>query len=161
MAIDLHFLWNFSSVEASQGVWSFLAVYPSVILPAFIGVLALVGFSLDRERDSLRRHLAPELRNGLLSQEEYDALGTGRIGASVRALREGGIEGWRTHLRFRRTASRLAFLRERVSKRAPEEDAGREAAHAQVLSELKRERDATRHQPRPGQLAGGRGGSTA
>lgn len=142
MAMDLHFLWDFAAAQASEdgGVVEVI-MYLAVIMPALLGVLALAGFSLGQERAILRRNLTPELQNGLLSQEEYDSLSTarGRLGSSLHALEKGGIEGWRVHSRFRRTATRLAFHRQRVSESgtASEEDTSREAAYVESLRDLK------------------------
>ncbi len=89
LAMALHFLWNLS---ASLGALFFVA-YVLVMVPAFCGLLILIGFSLRHEGRIIRQHLAAELQSGLLDARGYEALCTvrGRFGESCSALGHGGI----------------------------------------------------------------------
>ena len=101
--------------------------------------LALAFIALGREGRVIRQYLTPELRNGLVTRQEYDTLGSvrGRIGASFGAMR-GGFGPWRAHSRFARAATELAFHRDRVQRGITSVDASsREAAYVQQLRNLK------------------------
>lgn len=137
-AMVLHSLWNSSGIPL--GLIGFLLVYLLVMAPVLIGVLVVVAFSLRREGRIIRHYLTPELQSGLLSRQEYEALGSvgGRLGASWRALTGGGFGAWRTRGRFHQAASELAFHRDRVQRGiSSSDDAGREAAYVRVLHELR------------------------
>ncbi len=134
----LHALWNFSGIPL--GLISFFGTYLLVMVPALIGVLVMVFFGLRREGRVIRHYLTPELQSGLITQQEYDALGSvgGRIGASFRALSSGSFGGWRAHSRFSQTATELAFHRDRVARGITSVDAAsREATYVQLLRGLK------------------------
>jgi RsiW-degrading membrane proteinase PrsW (M82 family) len=137
-AMFLHSLWNTSGIPL--GLVSFFGVYLLVMIPVFIGVLAVIIFALRREGRIVRYYLTPELQSGLISQQEYQQLGSvfGRIGSSFRALSSGGFGGWRAHSRFAQTATELAFHRDRVSRDVTSVDAAsREAAYVGLLRQLK------------------------
>lgn len=137
-AMVLHALWNFSGVPL--GLVGFLGTYLLVMVPALIGVLVMVFLGLRREGLVIRHYLAPELQSGLITRQEYDALGSvgGRIGSSFRALSSGGFERWRAYSRFSETATELAFHRDRVQRGITSVDAAsREAAYVQSLRELR------------------------
>lgn len=104
VAVFLHGLWN-------SGVGVML--YPITYLPAFFLTLFIIRRALQRQFDTLRVHLWPEVQRGTLSRAEYDAIvqPDHRLGA-VR----------RQHLRRVRElhfhAYRFAQLRELVQERA-------------------------------------------
>jgi RsiW-degrading membrane proteinase PrsW (M82 family) len=137
-AMMLHALWNFSGIPL--GLISFLGTYLLVMVPALIGVLVIVYFGLRREGRVIRYYLTPELQSGLITQQEYETLGSvgGRIGASFRALSSGGFGGWRAYSRFAQAATELAFHRDRVARGITSVDsASREATYVQLLRGLK------------------------
>ena len=137
-AMMLHSLWNFSGVPL--GLLGFLGVYLVVMVPALIGVLVLVAFGLNREGRVIRHYLTPELQSGLISQHQYDALGSvgGRMGSAFRSLSSGGIGGWRANARFSQAATELAFHRDRVQRGITSVDAAsRDSAYVQTLRELR------------------------
>jgi RsiW-degrading membrane proteinase PrsW (M82 family) len=137
-AMMLHALWNFSGVPL--GLVGFLGTYLLVMVPALLGVLVMVFLGLRREGLVIRHYLTPELQSGLITRQEYDALGSvgGRIGSSFRALSAGGFGGWRAYSRFSETATELAFHRDRVQRGITSVDAAsREAAYAEGLRELR------------------------
>ena len=114
MAMFIHFLWNFS---ASFGAMFFVA-YVVIMVPAFLGLIALVIISLQKEGQIIREHLLPELRSGFLPELEYQALCTvrGRISGACRAFSSGGWKQRKTRLRLQDLASELAFHRWRTSR---------------------------------------------
>lgn len=137
-AMMLHALWNFSGVPL--GLVGFLGTYLLVMVPALLGVLVMVFLGLRREGLVIRHYLTPELQSGLITRQEYDALGSvgGRIGSSFRALGSGGFERWRAYSRFSETATELAFHRDRVQRGITSVDAAsRETAYVQSLRELR------------------------
>lgn len=132
--ILLHAVWNLS---ASLGF--FFLSYFVVMVPAFLGLLLIIAFSLRREGRIVRHNLTPELHSGVLTQGEYDSLTSvrGRLAASLRAM-GGGPGRWRARSRFSQIASELAFHRDRVHRGiTSENDAAREAAYLRRLRELK------------------------
>lgn len=109
-AMFLHFLWNFS---ASFGAMFFVA-YVVIMVPAFLGLITLVIISLRKEGQIIRDHLLPELRNGMLPENEYRALCT--VGGRLRAFRSGGRSQRKMRLRMQDLASELAFHRWRTAR---------------------------------------------
>jgi protease PrsW len=137
-AMMLHSLWNFSSIPL--GLVGFLGTYLLVMVPALIGVLIMVFLGLRREGQVIRYYLTPELQSGLITRQQYDALGSvgGRIGSSFRALGSDGLGGWRANARFSQAATELAFHRDRVQRGITSVDAERrEVAYVQSLRELR------------------------
>jgi RsiW-degrading membrane proteinase PrsW (M82 family) len=149
-AMSLHSLWNFTGVAVMPRLFaspdSLVEVFLPVMLmslvlggPAILLVLVVAFFSLRREGQIVRRNLLPELQYGLLTQQEYDSLGSvgGRMGSSLRSLR-GGLGAWRRERRLHQTASELAFHRDRVGRGiSSERDQQREAAYVQELWKLR------------------------
>ena len=136
-AVALHSLWN---LAATFDGW-FYALYMLVMLPAFVGVLALIYLSLRRESRVLREHLASLVGEGVLTDAELECLCRvrRRMGASMQAWRQGGVERWRARRELHRVASELAFHRWRVLRGltlGPEADAQREAEYLRRLCEL-------------------------
>jgi protease PrsW len=137
LAIVLHSLWNLAS---TSDVW-FLAMYLLVMVPTFLGVLAVIYVSLRREGRVVREHLEPLVEHGVLPREEVERLAVvrSRLAASGRALMTGGIRRWRARREMHRIASELAFHRCRVRRGltlGPEGDARREEAYLRRLGEL-------------------------
>jgi protease PrsW len=114
MAMFLHFIWNFS---ASFGAM-FFAAYIMVMVPAFLGVVAIIIFSLRKEGRIMREQLLPEMRSGLLPDREYSSVCTvsGRIGGALRAFASGGWKRSRARMRLHDAASELAFHRWRTAR---------------------------------------------
>jgi RsiW-degrading membrane proteinase PrsW (M82 family) len=114
LAIALHAAWNLS---ASLGV-VFFATYLFVMVPFFLGALALVAWSLRRERGILRAHLAPYAAAGELSADELDGLvsARSRFRSRLAAARAEGLRGWRRAGAFHHAAGELAFHRWRQSR---------------------------------------------
>ena len=139
VAIMLHAIWNGAGfvLPGYLGLGFLFFIYMPTLI---IFVLAIVFFALRREGQTIRQYLTPELQSGLISQQEYQQLGSvfGRIGSSFRALSSGGFGGWRAHSRFAQTATELAFHRDRVARGVTSVDAAnREAAYVQALQGLK------------------------
>ena len=139
MAMFLHFLWNLS---ASFGTGYFFIAYVLIMIPALLGVIAMVIISLRKEGKLLRMHLAPELQNGLLDHKAYESLCSvsGRLGEAFAAMTKGGFGTWRTRTQFHDVATDLAFHRWRTARGIiprHQTPAEREAAYLQRLRELR------------------------
>jgi len=139
LAMLLHALWNLTA-SIHGGLW--ILTYIFIMIPVFITALIVVIFALRREGRIVREHLLPEFHRGFLTQDEYNRLGSvgGRMGASFRALRNGGFGVWRARMQYNQMASELAFHRNRVARglHTDEQEAReREAAYLQLLQELR------------------------
>jgi RsiW-degrading membrane proteinase PrsW (M82 family) len=142
LAMFLHFLWNFIAVLSGDSLERFVQLYTVLMVPIFICTLIIIFIALLREGRTVREHLMCDLQRGLLSQEEYNRLCTmrGRMGASFRAFRKGGVGVWRARRKFHQIASELAFHRNRVARgytRGDETPQEREAAYVQMLAQLR------------------------
>jgi protease PrsW len=140
LAMFLHALWN-GSAYIHGLLW--IVTYLFVMVPIFIAALIVVGFALRREGRIVREHLICDFHGGLLSQEEYARLCSvrGRMGASFRALRNGGFGVWRTRMQYNQLASELAFHRSRVARGLHDDEQTareREAAYVELLRDLRR-----------------------
>ncbi len=140
LAIVLHALWN---VSAALGP-AFFVAYLFIMLPSFLGVLALVGWSLGRERAILRVQLAPYLTAGEITADEMERLASpgARLRYRLDALWYEGPAGWRRTGAFQRAAAELAFhgwRRGRGLGHGPEVDSARER---EALDRLRSFRDA-------------------
>ena len=116
MAVFMHSLWNGSAVFGGGPI--FFLLYILVMIPAFIIMLVVIGFSLRREGRVVREHLVIDLERGFLTADEYKELGSilGRMGSSYNAFSRSGMKGWRARRRFNQLASELAFHRNRVAR---------------------------------------------
>jgi RsiW-degrading membrane proteinase PrsW (M82 family) len=142
LAMGLHALWNLS---ASFEGW-FLVLYALVMVPAFLGVLWVVGTSLRREGRMIREHLEHLVASGTLPAGELDCLCRvrRRLAASAGALRKGGFVRWQTRRELHRVASELAFHRWRTRRGlslGPEADEAREAEYTRRFVEVCRKLD--------------------
>ena len=137
-AIFFHALWNLSTAFGRV----FFGAYFLVMVPAFLGVLALIAVSQRRERRIIHAHLLRYRRAGHLDRAEVDSLCRpgGRSRALWRAFRGGGVGGWRREKRFHQVASELAFHHWRLGRGlslGPEADAAYEAEHLALMRKLK------------------------
>ena len=147
MAIFMHSIWNGSAVLG--GGPAFVLTYIVVMVPAFLIMLVVIGFALNREGKMVRQFLVVDLERGFLTREEYDQVGSifGRMGSSFKALSQSGYKGWRARKRFNQLASELAFHRNRISRgvyTAEAEARAQEAAYLQALQDLVNELRAVR-----------------
>jgi len=136
-AISFHSIWNGSA--ALFGGLGFILMYVLIMIPAFFIMFIVIALALRREGQIVREFLVPDFQGGLLTQQEYNQLGTlrGRMGASFNALSKGGFSSWRACRQLNQTASELAFHRSRVSRGISSADASeREAAYRQALQDL-------------------------
>lgn len=136
-AISMHAIWNGSAVIF--GGIGFILMYVLIMVPAFFIMFVVIALALRREGQIVREFLVPDFHGGLLTQQEYDQLGTlrGRMGASYNALSRGGFRSWQACRQLNQTASELAFHRSRVARGISSADAHeREAAYRQALEEL-------------------------
>lgn len=136
-AISMHAIWNGSAVIF--GGVGFILMYLLIMVPAFFIMFVVIALALRREGQIVREFLVPDFHGGLLTQQEYNQLGTlrGRMGASFNALSRGGFKHWQASRRLNQTASELAFHRSRVARGISSADAHeREAAYRQALEDL-------------------------
>jgi RsiW-degrading membrane proteinase PrsW (M82 family) len=136
-AISMHAIWNGSTVIF--GGVGFILMYVLIMVPAFFIMFVVIALALRREGQIVREFLIPDFHGGLLTQQEYNQLGTlrGRMGASYNALTRGGFRSWQACRQLNQTASELAFHRSRVARGISSADAHlREAAYRQSLAEL-------------------------
>jgi hypothetical protein len=136
-AISMHAIWNGSAVIF--GGVGFILMYILIMIPAFFIMFVVIALALRREGQIVREFLIPDFHGGLLTQQEYNQLGTlrGRMGASFNALSKGGFRSWQACRQLNQTASELAFHRSRVARGISSADAHlREAAYRQALAEL-------------------------
>jgi RsiW-degrading membrane proteinase PrsW (M82 family) len=139
-AICLHAIWN-GSVVIFGGV-GFILMYVLIMVPAFFIMFVVIALALRREGQIIREHLMPDVHGGLLTQDEYNRLGSisGRMGASYKAFSRGGLSHWKACRQLNQMASELAFHRSRVSRGIRSEDAHeREAEYRQALADLLRQ----------------------
>ena len=136
MAIFMHSIWNGSAVLG--GGTLFILTYLIVMVPAFLIILIVILFALRREGRVVREFLVVDLERGLLTQEEYQQLGSimARMGSSFNALSSSGVRGLRSRMRFNQLASELAFHRSRVSRGVHSANADEEAAYLYALQNL-------------------------
>ncbi|MGI9065838.1 MAG: PrsW family intramembrane metalloprotease [Pyrinomonadaceae bacterium] len=136
-AISMHAIWNGSAVIF--GGVGFILMYLLIMVPAFFIMFVVIALALRREGQIVREFLVPDFHGGLLTQQEYNQLGTlrGRMGASFNALSRGGLQHWQASRQLNQTASELAFHRSRVARGISSADAHeREAAYRQALEDL-------------------------
>ncbi len=130
-AMGLHSLWNLS---ASFGL-AFFAAYFFVMLPAVIGVGTIAVFSLRREANLIRAHLAAVVSEGVLSRDDVIVVTsvTRRISAATNALLRGGIGMWIARRKFHALATELAFHSWRSSR---ERDLEATAIRTELVQEI-------------------------
>ena len=139
LAITLHATWNLTAMIHGL-LW--ILTYIFIMIPVLIATLIVVVFAWKREGRIVREHLACDLQQGMLTQDEYNRLCSvrGRMGASFKALRHGGFGIWRARMRYNQAASELAFHRSRVARGLLDDEIeirGREASYLQMLKDLR------------------------
>jgi len=138
-AIAMHTIWN-GSIYLFGGT-GFILMYVLIMVPAFFLMFVVIALGLRREGRLVKEFLTPDFHAGLLTQEEYDRLGTirGRMGSSFNALSKGGFKGWQACRQLNQTASELAFHRSRIARGISSPDAHeREAAYRTAMQDLLR-----------------------
>lgn len=138
-AIAMHTIWN-GSIYLFGGT-GFILMYVLIMVPAFFLMFVVIALGLRREGRLVKEFLTPDFHAGLLTQEEYERLGTirGRMGSSFNALSKGGFKGWQACRQLNQTASELAFHRSRISRGISSPDAHeREAAYRTAMQDLLR-----------------------
>ena len=131
-AVLLHALWNLS---ASFGL-AFFATYLLFMVPVFLGVCAVVYFSLRREARIIRSHLESVVTDRVLSRDDVIVVTSvrRRIGASTRALFAGGPGKWIARRRFHALATELAFHSWRSSR---EVDPEAQIIHSELVEAVR------------------------
>ena len=129
VAMVLHGLWN-TSIGLGGGL-GFLSVYTGLMIPIFLGLLAIVLIASLRERTVIRRGLESEVANGVLSPADVTMLASrGHRRRARRAARAHGPGARRAVRELQRIATELAFLRRHSARRGGDE--------AERLAELER-----------------------
>ena len=128
LAVLQHFLWNTGAIAVSIVIGPngpmFLGVLILVILftvPALITLYAISRAVSTRECRIIHEQLAGEVKNGVISREEYELLSddNARRKALRLALRRGGPSLWRAQRRFFQAAAELAFRKYHISRGEP------------------------------------------
>jgi len=138
-AIAMHTIWN-GSIFLFGGP-GFILMYIVFMVPAFFLMFVVIGLALRREGRLVREFLTPDFHGGVLTQHEYQQLGTirGRMGASYTAFSKGGYQRWQVCRQFNQAASELAFHRSRVARGLHTSDAEElEAAYRAAMHDLLR-----------------------
>ena len=132
MAMALHFVWNLS---ASLGV-VFFVTYLIIMVPAFLAVGVIMLLSLRREAKIIRAHLETVVSEGVLSAEDLIIVTSAfkRLGATGRALLDGGFSRWSARRRFHALATDLAFHSWRGTRM---EQLGEEVRHAELVEQIR------------------------
>nr|WP_297422353.1 PrsW family intramembrane metalloprotease [uncultured Actinotalea sp.] len=135
VAVGLHALWNGAATLGTDS--SFLAIYVTVQVPLFLGVVGLVAWLRAREARLVRERLTEYAAAGWLAPQELRMLSSlGARRASRRWARSRGGRAAEGAMRsFQTTASRLAHHRHRVMTDRARWWAGR-ADEAALLAEL-------------------------
>jgi RsiW-degrading membrane proteinase PrsW (M82 family) len=135
-AMFLHAAWNLST---HFGL-AFFATYLVIMVPAFIGVIVVGVFSLRREANIIRTHLACLVAEGVLSGEDLLAVTSvrRRVGAASSALFTRGFPGWIARRRFHALTTELAFHSWRCSR---EWNADADAIRADLVREIRATRE--------------------
>jgi RsiW-degrading membrane proteinase PrsW (M82 family) len=122
VAVTLHGAWNLS---AASGLAGFASAYVVFQLPVFIAFAAMALVARRREGQLVARHLAVYGQTGWLTPAEVAMLSSlpARRDARDWAARTGGPDARRAMRDFQHTASELAFLRERMTRRSAPPDA--------------------------------------
>jgi RsiW-degrading membrane proteinase PrsW (M82 family) len=132
-AVALHALWNGS---LSFGFSSYVVVYLTVMVPAFIGAALLATWHRRRERDVVNRQLPAMVYYGWISPAEAGWLAriaTRRAWLNAVKKRQ-GKQAARALRGFQVAATELAFLRDRVERGFPPPDAY--TLHAELVHSL-------------------------
>lgn len=135
LAMALHAIWNLS---ASFGA-VFLLAYVVLMVPAFVAVIVIAIVSLRREARLIRAQLESVVAAGVLTNDDVMIVTSvrRRIGASTRALFEGGFGRWVARRRFHALASDLAFHSWRTSREVCEDA---ESTRAELIEEMRNAR---------------------
>jgi RsiW-degrading membrane proteinase PrsW (M82 family) len=125
LAVFQHFLWNTGAavIAGAQGkdatIFSVVLVEaPLFLLPALVIMLIIAVVAGRRELTIMRRELAPEVAQGVLTQTEYDNVTSSarRKQLLMAAERRGGKQLRARQLRFFQTAADLAFRKYHLSR---------------------------------------------
>lgn len=136
-AMSMHSIWNGSGVLF--GGLAFLLTYFLIMIPAFFIMLVVIILALRREGQIVREYLTPDYHGGLITQQEYNRLGTltGRMSSSFDAFSKGGFRHWQAARQLNQMASELAFHRSRVARGITDQDSyQREIAYKEALETL-------------------------
>jgi protease PrsW len=131
-AMLLHAAWNL----ATNFGLVFFAAYFLLMVPAFFAVIAVAVFSLRREATIIRKHLQSLVADRVLSHDDVIVVTSvrKRIGASTRALFDGGLGKCLARRRFHAVTTDLAFHSWRTSRFASEDA---ETIRAELLDQVR------------------------
>ena len=116
VAVTLHALWNGSAGVFGGGV--FLGVYGLVMVPLFIGMIAMVMWQRRREQRIVAAELPGFARAGWIAPSEMQLLATlaGRRGWRAAVRQRSGKDAERAVARYQAAVTELAFLRHRMHR---------------------------------------------
>jgi RsiW-degrading membrane proteinase PrsW (M82 family) len=115
-AVALHALWNGSAGVFGGGV--FLGVYGLVMVPLFLGMIAMVVWQRRREQRIVAAELPGFARAGWIAPSEMQLLATlaGRRGWRAAVRQRSGKDAERAVARYQAAVTELAFLRHRMHR---------------------------------------------
>jgi RsiW-degrading membrane proteinase PrsW (M82 family) len=122
-AMVLHSLWN-TSADVGGGA-AFGGVYLGIMAPIFVGLVIVALMARQREGRAVVEQLRPELASGVLAAPEVALLSSLRDRRRLlKAARRDGPESADAARALERTATDVAFRRDRLARGLPVEDPG-------------------------------------
>ena len=131
IAAFLHGLWNYSTIQGT-----FIVVYATLMLPAFLGVVAFAVYRRRSERPLLAEALQDAAERGLLPATDIAWLVDLRARRHARrwALHHGGKQAERGMREYQAAAIELGYLHHRYLRgTAPDDFAVRGQEHVEEL----------------------------
>jgi protease PrsW len=138
-AVLLHAIWNYSAVAGLAG---FVTGYVLIMVPAFVVMVAVAGWSRRREGGVVAARLPAYVQAGWLAPQDVAMVASLPVRRQALAWARGryGEPGGRALRAFQHAATELAFLRDRAERgHAGRDFAQRERA---LLADLMRSRAA-------------------
>ncbi|PRY13005.1 PrsW family intramembrane metalloprotease [Kineococcus rhizosphaerae] len=138
VAVVLHALWNAS---AASGITTFFELFLLLQVPVFAAAVAVALVARAREARLIGRHLQVYARTGWLGEAEVAMLASsrGRRRARAAAAARGGRAAARSVRDFQKTATELAFRRDRMRRGTVQSGPEEEVALLEQLAAQRRE----------------------
>ncbi|UUZ60060.1 PrsW family intramembrane metalloprotease [Nocardioides sp. B-3] len=137
VAVIAHSLWNSSTLGGTE---NFFVVYGTMMLPAFLGLIAFALYRRGSEKGMMAAALADASQRGLLPATDIPRLVDlrHRRQARIHAKQAGGAQGERAMREYRAAAIELAYLHHRYLRgTAPHDFAERGQEHVVALNAVR------------------------